>query len=180
MAELLAMSLWFSGSAVVPQLQEEWILSSAEQSWMTMSVQLGFVVGAVLSAVLNLADRIPAPRLIAICTILGGLFNGAIPLFDAGPGVTILMRFLTGVTLAGVYPPGMKLVATWCREDRGCTAHERCPSAGAERHCVGDLLNGAEALQRHFAIDPVSCSAGRASIRSDASRMSTIEPVRFC
>ena len=78
-AELMAMSLWFSGSAVVPQLHEEWRLSGAEQSWMTMSVQLGFVVGAVLSAVLNLADRIPAPRLIAISTILGGLFNGAIP-----------------------------------------------------------------------------------------------------
>ena len=113
------MSLWFSASAVVPQLQKEWGLSGADQSWMTMSVQLGFVIGAVLSAVLNLADRVPAPRLIAISTIMGSLFNGAIPALDAGAGVTILLRFLTGVTLAGVYPPGMKLVATWCREDRG-------------------------------------------------------------
>jgi MFS family permease len=29
------------------------------------------------------------------------------------------LRVLTGITLAGVYPPGMKLMATWCREDRG-------------------------------------------------------------
>ncbi len=118
-AELLAMALWFSATAVVPQLSEAWSLSDGQRSWMTMSVQVGFVVGALLSAVLNLADRIPARYLFAASALVGAAFNAAIPLLDQGPEVTLVLRFLTGVTLAGVYPPGMKLMATWCGEDRG-------------------------------------------------------------
>ena len=118
-AELLAMGLWFSASAVVPQLAREWRLGSGQQSWLTMSVQLGFVVGALVSAALNLADRVAPPRLVAASAVLGALFNAAIPLLGIGFAPTLALRFLTGVTMAGVYPPGMKLVATWCKEDRG-------------------------------------------------------------
>lgn len=118
-AELLAMSVWFSASAVVPQLTAEWGLSGAQQSWLTMSVQVGFVTGALLSAILNLADRLPAQRLFAVCAVLAAGANAAIPLLNAGSGVAMGLRFLTGVALAGVYPPGMKLAASWCKEDRG-------------------------------------------------------------
>jgi MFS family permease len=118
-AQLLAMSVWFSASAVVPQLTAEWSLSGALQSWLTMSVQIGFVIGALLSAVLNLADRLSAQRLVAVSALAAAVFNAAIPLLDAGPGPTLALRFLTGMALAGVYPPSMKLVASWCREDRG-------------------------------------------------------------
>jgi MFS family permease len=118
-AELLAMSVWFSASAVVPQLTSEWGLTGAQQSWLTMSVQVGFVAGALLSALLNLADRFPPQRLIAASAVLAAAANAAIPLLDTGPGAVLALRFLTGVALAGVYPPGMKLVASWCKEDRG-------------------------------------------------------------
>jgi MFS family permease len=84
-----------------------------------MSVQVGFVAGALLSAVLNLADRVPAHRLFAASALLAAGANGAIPLLDAGPVPTLALRILTGFALAGVYPPGMKLVASWCKEDRG-------------------------------------------------------------
>lgn len=118
-AELLAMALWFSASAVIPQLTEVWNLSESQQSWMTMSVQIGFVVGALLSAVFNLADRIPTRLLIAGCAFSGALFNAAIPVLKLGPDSALLLRFLTGICLAGVYPPGMKLIATWSKGDRG-------------------------------------------------------------
>jgi len=119
LAELLAMSVWFSASAVVPQLTSEWGLSGAQQSWLTMSVQIGFVTGALLSAVLNLADRVPAQRFIAVSAVLAAGANAAIPLLGVGSGAALVLRFLTGMALAGVYPPGMKLIASWCREDRG-------------------------------------------------------------
>jgi MFS family permease len=118
-ATLLAMSVWFSASAVVPQLTAEWRLSGALQSWLTTSVQLGFVAGALLSSLLTLSDRLPIPRLFAISALAAAAFNAAIPLLGAGPGAALAFRFLTGFALAGVYPPGMKLVASWCKEDRG-------------------------------------------------------------
>ena len=105
LASLFALVLWFSASAVVPQLTAEWHLSGVQQSWLTMSVQIGFVIGALVSAAFNLADRISPPRLVAVSALLGALFNGAIPFLDAGATPTILFRFLTGVSLAGVYPP---------------------------------------------------------------------------
>lgn len=119
LAVLLAKALWFSASAVVPQLTEEWDLTGSQRSWLTMGVQIGFVVGALISAFLNLADRIPAHRLLGASALAGAGFNAAIPMLAEGPGFALLMRFLTGVCLAGVYPPGMKLAASWCRTDRG-------------------------------------------------------------
>jgi MFS family permease len=113
------MAVWFSASAVVPQLTKEWSLSGGQKSWLTMSVQIGFVAGALLSAALNLSVRFPAHRLFAVSALGAALANASIPLSGAGPGPALALRFLTGFALAGVYPPGMKLVASWCREDRG-------------------------------------------------------------
>lgn len=119
MAELFAMALWFSASAVVLQLTAEWHLTDGQQAWLTMSVQLGFVIGAILSAILNLADRIPVRQLFAVSALMGAFFNGTIALWVHHPMPAIVLRIMTGVALAGVYPPGMKLMATWCKKDRG-------------------------------------------------------------
>lgn len=117
--ELFSMALWLSASAVVPQLTQEWGLTEGQGAWMTMSVQIGFVVGALLSAITNLADRVSGRWLVASAALLGAMFNLAIPVFDVGPDTALVLRFLTGVALAGVYPPGMKLVASWVTEWRG-------------------------------------------------------------
>lgn len=118
-AETLIFGLWFSGSAILPQITEEWQLGGAAQSWMTMSVQIGFVVGALLSALLNLPDRVDGSRLIAASALVGAAANGGIAFLDHAPALALVLRFFTGVGLAGTYPPGMKLAATWCKEDRG-------------------------------------------------------------
>ncbi|MCH8978265.1 MAG: MFS transporter [Armatimonadetes bacterium] len=117
--QLLSMALWLSASAVVPQLAAEWGLGEGQKAWMTMSVQVGFVVGALLSAVTNLADRVSGRWLVAVAALAGAAVNAAIPVFDVGPDVALALRFLTGVALAGVYPPGMKLAASWAVEQRG-------------------------------------------------------------
>jgi MFS family permease len=117
--EVLAMGLWFSASSVVPQLSDEWHLSDAGATWLTTSVQLGFVAGALTSAILNLPDRMSATRLIGAAALAGAAANEAVALFAHGLGLGIPLRFLTGVALAGVYPPGIKLMATWFRAGRG-------------------------------------------------------------
>jgi MFS family permease len=119
LAELLGMSVWFSATAVVPTLTDEWNLSGSGQAWLTMSVQIGFVVGALGSAILNLADRVPARRLFVLSALLAAASTLFIALFASGLALAIPMRFLTGMFLAGVYPVGMKIMTTWTKADRG-------------------------------------------------------------
>lgn len=118
-AELLAMSVWFSASAVVPALSADWHLNGADQAWLTMSVQIGFVVGAFSSSLFNLADYFPGHRLFSVTAVLAALATAAIPMFVSSLFPALVLRFLTGAFLAGVYPVGMKIIATWTKEDRG-------------------------------------------------------------
>jgi len=113
------MSLWFSGSAVVPALTKEWSLSASAASWLTLSVQLGFVTGTLLSAFLNLPDIISPRHLFTLTAILGASVNASFGLLSHGATSAIPLRFLTGMFLAGVYPPAMKILATWFRHGRG-------------------------------------------------------------
>lgn len=118
-AELLAKSLWFSGTAVMPQLSQEWHASFSLSSWLTTSVQLGFVAGALLLAVSNLLDVMSAARIFAISGVLGAAFNAAFALVAAEHiGLAFFFRFLTGMAAAGVYPTGMKVVTGWFGRDR--------------------------------------------------------------
>jgi MFS family permease len=117
-AELLGMSLWFTASAVSPQLQALWGLDSQQTGWITTIVQLGFVAGTAIAAILNLADVIPARPYFAIAALLAAGAN-ALLVVAPGYGSALVLRFLTGVFLAGVYPPAMKMIATWFQSGRG-------------------------------------------------------------
>jgi len=90
-AELLGMSLWFSASAVVPALRVEWNLSDSSASWLTIAVQLGFVLGTLLSALLNLPDIINVRALFAVSALAGALTNAAFGLYARGPQAGILV-----------------------------------------------------------------------------------------
>jgi MFS family permease len=112
MAELLGMSLWFTASAVSPELQRLWGLSAAQAGWLTTVVQLGFVAGTAVAALLNLADVIPSRWYFPACALLAAACNGLL-LVTGAFGSALVLRFLTGFFLAGVYPPAMKMIATW-------------------------------------------------------------------
>ena len=112
--------VWFSATAVVPSLRAEWGLGSAAAGWLTASVQIGFAAGAVTSAVLNLADRVRPPHLLAVSSGCAAVCTAALAFFAHGLSAAIPLRFATGVVLAGVYPVGMKLTASWSESaDRG-------------------------------------------------------------
>lgn len=117
-AELLAMAPWFSASAVAPVLAREWQLSATGTAWLTISVQLGFVAGALISATLTLADRWSARRMVAGSAMLAALATVGVAT-ASGPAAGFACRLLTGAALAGVYPPGMKIAAGWFRDARG-------------------------------------------------------------
>ena len=118
LAELLGMSLWFTASAVAPQLRELWRLDAQQAAWLTTTVQLGFVAGTAVAALANAADVVPARVYFAAAALLGAIANLSLAWAD-GFGVALIGRFLVGFFLAGVYPPAMKMVATWFRSRRG-------------------------------------------------------------
>jgi MFS family permease len=115
---VLAMATWFSASAVIPQLRSEWGLSDSTAAWLTIAVQLGFVVGAVTSSIFNLPD-IVAPQRVMLLSALGAAgVNLLLVTVDSGAGA-VPLRFATGFFLAGIYPPALKLIATWFKRGRG-------------------------------------------------------------
>ena len=117
-AELLGMSLWFAASAVAPQLSEVWDVDSTQAGWLTTIVQLGFVTGTAVTAALNLADIVPSRLLFASAALAGAIANAAV-LSAGGFQSALASRFLTGLFLAGVYPPAMKMISTWFKSQRG-------------------------------------------------------------
>ena len=116
--QLLGMSLWFTASATSAQLAALWSLAPGDAAFLTTTVQIGFVAGTAVAALLNLADLVPARRYFAVSAIAAASANAAL-LLAPGPGSAAVSRFLTGFFLAGVYPPAMKMAATWFRSGRG-------------------------------------------------------------
>jgi MFS family permease len=108
-----------SGTAATPILKNLWQLSDSQSAWLTSSVQLGFIVGTILSAWLNLSDVFNARQVFFVSALLGAAFNAIFAWFSNGLLSAVVLRFLTGVALAGIYPVGMKLVASWFRSDLG-------------------------------------------------------------
>jgi MFS family permease len=119
LAELQAMSLWFTGTAVLPQVTSIWHSDLALGSWLTIAVQIGFAVGAVTFALFNVPDIFSPIKVFTIAAILAAAANAAFAWAAADPLTAILLRGATGFFLAGVYPVGMKIIAGWFQKGRG-------------------------------------------------------------
>ena len=144
-SQLLVLTLWFSATAVAPQLEDLWGLTPSQASGLTLAVQLGFVTGALGLAITGIPDRFPSRRIFVIATLIGVAANSAIALLDTGPyPVALGLRFVTGAALAGVYPSGLKVMSGWFQRGRGM----------ALGVLVGALTVGSGACSRH------GCSAG--------------------
>jgi MFS family permease len=150
LALVLSMSTWFSATAVVPQLREEWALSPGAAAWLTIAVQLGFVAGALLSSVGNVADVLDARAVILAGSTGAAAANALLAVAD-GPETAIPLRALTGFCLAGVYPPAFKLMATWFRRGRA-PALGTLAGAIALGSAAPHFINGAGGLDWHAVV----------------------------
>jgi MFS family permease len=117
-AQFLGMTLWFSATAVTPLLIDEFNISQEHAPWLTMAVQAGFVAGTLFSALSNIADTLNSRTLMFVGSLVGAAANAAV-LFAPGGASVIALRFVTGASLALVYPPAMKIAAGWFRDGRG-------------------------------------------------------------
>jgi MFS family permease len=123
LAQILALSLWFSATATIPALRREFALDNFTAALMTSAVQAGFVAGTLVSAFLGLADRLDPRRLFAASALLAAGANALILALPAdlvaGSLAVPLLRLVTGIAMAGIYPIGMKLAATWSATRNG-------------------------------------------------------------
>jgi len=113
LVQVLALSAWFSATAIAPTLRSEWGIGATAAVWLTASVQFGFVTGAITSTVFNLADRTTPQHLLAASAFGAAACTAALALVASGLVAAVPLRFLTGVFLAGVYPVGITLMASW-------------------------------------------------------------------
>ncbi len=119
LAMVLGMAPWFAATVVAPAMSRELSLSAGLQAWLTLAVQLGFVTGSIASATLLLSDRFSARGLAMVCATLAGVATVLLTLSHLGGTEAIVLRLMTGVALAGVYPPGIKIAAGWTESRRG-------------------------------------------------------------
>jgi MFS family permease len=119
LSQVLAMSLWFVSAAVLPEMVREFDLSPWRQAALSSAVQAGFVIGALAFAIFGWSDRYDPRRVFALSAITGGLVNALLLVIPADADPAIVLRFVTGALLAGVYPVAMKIVVGWGLRDRG-------------------------------------------------------------
>lgn len=117
-AVVAVLALWFSAAAVIPALAAEYELDNLTKSLFISSVQAGFVVGSLASAVLGLADRLDPRRFFMTSALVAAAANGAMLTVEPTSFWIVPLRFVTGACMAGVYPVGMKIAATWARPGR--------------------------------------------------------------
>ena len=132
LTQVLSLAVWFSVSAVVPSMQQDLMLNDSTTVWLTGTVQIGFVVGALTATILNLSDRVRPNILLGLSAVLAAVCTFSVAVFAEDVTVALILRFATGVCLAGVYPVGMKLMASW--------------ASAAERGAAMGLLIGALTL----------------------------------
>ena len=118
-AMILGMTPWFSATVAAPGMIKEWRAGEATSAWLTIAVQLGFVLGTFVSAALLLSDRWSAKRLAAVSSVVAAVATSLLATPSIGLREAVLLRMATGVALAGVYPPGIKIAAGWWRSQRG-------------------------------------------------------------
>lgn len=119
-AEFFATSLWFSTNGAGVALQSALSLDTAGVGLLTNAVQAGFVAGTFFAGLTGLADRFRASRILLASALLGAVANAAF-IADIGFGTALVLRFVVGAALAGIYPLGMKLAMSWTERDTGTT-----------------------------------------------------------
>lgn len=117
-ALVLSLTTWYSATAVIPELTELMSLSLSQAAWFTNSVQLGFVISALIVSLLSLLDIYKSSTIMAISACVAGIAN-AFLILEPGVTLSLLSRFITGMALAGIYPTVIKFIATWFKKGRG-------------------------------------------------------------
>ncbi len=119
LSQFACTTIWFAGNAVMADLQQDWGLPADSLGYVTSAVQTGFIVGTLIFAVLAIADRFSPRKVFFVCAMLGAAASLSVTVIPPSYGGLLLLRFLTGFFLAGIYPVGMKVATGWFADGLG-------------------------------------------------------------
>lgn len=163
LAVMLAPAVWFAGAATVPSLLTRGEVTPAQAGWLTAAVQLGFVAGTLVSALLSLADRLPAKRLFLASALLAGAATAAQAFLPPAGAAAYALRFVAGAAMAGVYPVAMKLASGWARGDLGLLIGivvGALALGSAAPHALPALLGGLDPMAVYLASGALAALGG--------------------
>ncbi|GAA4237725.1 MFS transporter [Postechiella marina] len=112
-------TLWFASNAVINQLISNFNLSHNALGHLTSAVNFGFIIGTLVYAIFNFADRFSPSRVFFVSAVIASLFNLACILDFNTLSTLLSYRFGTGFFLAGIYPVGMKIAADYSEAGLG-------------------------------------------------------------
>lgn len=118
MTQVFGLSVWFSSTAVIPSLVYEWGITESQAAWLSMATQLGFVIGAIGSSLSGVLDRFEPNKILGISAIMAAVLTSVFAIFVNSLVPAVVIRFLLGIFLAGIYPTGLKLTASWSFKNR--------------------------------------------------------------
>ncbi len=119
LSQFFCTSLWFAGNSILADLARTVGLAGGFLAHLTSAVQVGFIAGTLLFAILALADRISPSRVFFVCSLLAALVNLGMVLNSLTVTHLLVFRFLTGFFLAGIYPVGMKIASDYYQRGLG-------------------------------------------------------------
>ncbi len=119
LSQFFCTSLWFAGNAIMPDIARQLQLAPAYLAHLTSAVQLGFISGTLVFAILSISDRFSPSKVFFACSIIAAVFNLAICVEGVNSYMLLILRFLTGFFLAGIYPVGMKIASDYYQQGLG-------------------------------------------------------------
>ncbi|WP_429400451.1 MFS transporter [Mucilaginibacter lappiensis] len=118
-SQFFCTSLWFAGNAVMADIAKQLHLEPAYLAYLTSAVQAGFITGTLIFAILSISDRFSPSLVFFTCAIVAAAINLAVSIHSINSSGLMLLRFMTGFFLAGIYPVGMKIAADHYQQGLG-------------------------------------------------------------
>lgn len=118
-AQFACTSLWFAGNSIIEPLVHKTGLGAEIMTYVLSSVQLGFITGTLVFALLMIADRFSPSKVFMFCAFLAVLCNHSLLAENLTKWILLSARFGTGFFLAGIYPVGMKIASDYYEKGLG-------------------------------------------------------------
>ena len=109
LTEVLGLLSFATFPALLPFFLKEWTISNTQAGWISAIYYAAYMVAVPL--LVGITDWIDARRIMLTGAVVAAASSVAFAFFAEGFYSALMLRLLAGVSLAGIYMPGVKLVS---------------------------------------------------------------------